>query len=339
MSLPPRSVTAGRTALRSALEDLPSDATVAVACSGGADSLALAATLAFVGRSAGWHTAAFLIDHGMQEGSAEISARAAEQCAALGISTVVVKQVKVPAGPGNGGPEAAARTARYAALDHLASEYGADAVLLGHTIDDQAETMLLGLARGSGARSLAGMRARNGVYRRPFLALTRADTEAICAHDRLDYWIDPTNVDHAGPLRSQVRGRVIPLLDDVLGPGIVATLARTAEQLNEDAEALEAAAAQLLNEAQSTEEDAKSADKHVTLVVDVLARAERAIRTRALRSAAIYAGSPAGTLARSHINEVDRLLTHWHGQGPIHLPGPVLVSRQSGTLVMKRPTV
>lgn len=340
MSLPPLAVRTGRAALRASLEDLPGGSLVAVACSGGADSLAVAATLAFVGRHAGWRTAAFLIDHNMQAGSADVTQRAAQQCRDLGLESIVVKQVDVAQGPAAGGPEAAARTARYAALDELAREHGASAVLLGHTIDDQAETVLLGLARGSGARSLAGMRARKGVYRRPFLTMTRADTEAICAHEGLSYWTDPTNVDVDGPLRSQVRGRVLPLLDDVLGPGITSTLARTAEQLHEDADLLEQLGVDALERAIGGQPgDNSPGEAQITLSVEVLSQEHRAARTRALRQAAILAGSPAGTLARRHIDEVDRLLTHWHGQGPIHLPGPVFVRRQSGNLVLSSHTV
>ncbi|MFC7880099.1 tRNA lysidine(34) synthetase TilS, partial [Isoptericola sp. NPDC057391] len=200
---------AARAAVRAELGDLARDGglgpggLVLVACSGGADSLALAAAAALeaprVGRSvrsAGFavRVGAVVVDHGMQPGSAAVAATAAARCRDLGLDPVLVRGVRVDAGPGSTGPEGAARTARYAALDAVAEETGAVAVLLGHTLDDQAESVLLGLARGSGARSLAGMPRRRGRYRRPFLGLRRAQTEAVCAAVGADFWTDPTNL-------------------------------------------------------------------------------------------------------------------------------------------------
>ncbi|WP_281274925.1 ATP-binding protein, partial [Cellulomonas biazotea] len=182
-------------------------------------------------------------------GSAEVAARAAATCRDLGLDPVLVERVDVV---GPGGPEAAARTARYAALAHAADTVGAAAVLLGHTLDDQAETVLLGLARGSGARSLAGMPASRGLLRRPLLGLRRADTLGACAAEGLDPWHDPTNVgahDDAAPLRSRVRDRVLPVLERELGPGVAPALARTADQLREDADALDTLATTLLTTA------------------------------------------------------------------------------------------
>ncbi|WP_308200120.1 ATP-binding protein, partial [Actinotalea sp. C106] len=147
---------------------------------------------------------------------------------------------------------AAARTARYAALEERARAHGAVAVLLGHTRDDQAETVLLALARGSGARSLAGMPARRGVLRRPMLDLGREATERACAAQGLVVWEDPTNQAGPGaPRRSEVRHRVLPLLEEVLGPGVTEALARTADQLREDADHLDAGAHALLDEARA----------------------------------------------------------------------------------------
>src|SRR5215207_3414871 len=134
---------------------LPPAGLVLVALSGGADSLALAAATAFEAPRAGCRAGAVIIDHGLQQGSAEVAARAAAQAAELGLQPVLVRRVAV-APAGEGGPEASARIARYAALDAAAHETGAVLVLLGHTLDDQAETVLLGLARGAGAASLSG---------------------------------------------------------------------------------------------------------------------------------------------------------------------------------------
>src|SRR5437868_2912388 len=149
-----------------------------VACSGGADSLALAAAAAFEGPKCGWRVGGVTVDHGLQPGAAGRAAAVAALLADLGLQPVEVATVDVG---GAGGPEAAARTARYDALDRLAARMGARTVLLGHTLDDQAETVLLGLARGSGTRSLAGMADTSGTdgrYRRPLLGLDRATTRA-----------------------------------------------------------------------------------------------------------------------------------------------------------------
>jgi hypoxanthine phosphoribosyltransferase len=332
-------VAAQRARVREALADLPPGAVVLVACSGGADSLALAAATAFVAPRAGLRAGAVVVDHGLQPGSAEVAARAAQQCRALGLEPVeVVRVVVVP----DGGPEAGARTARYAALQEAAGRHGAAAVLLGHTLDDQAESVLLGLARGSGARSLAGMAARRGLLRRPFLAVRRAATERACAALGLEPWRDPTNGPAADgpasdgpasvgltrgglPLRSRVRHEVLPVLEDVLGPGTAEALARTADLLREDAEVLDALADDALAAARA---GGKGLD------VGVLAGLPSAVRRRALRAACIAAGSPAGALGRSHVAAVDALVVDWRGQGPVSLPGGLTAARRCGRLTL-----
>ncbi len=357
MTTPPRAIMRARNALRAELNDLGPGSTIAVACSGGADSLALVSELAFLARRQGWRTAAFLIDHGLQDGSDQIIATAAQTCRRLGIDIVESLSVEVPQGAGTGGLEAAARTARYRALTELAQRHEAHTVLLGHTLDDQAETVLLGLARGSGTRSLAGMRPHIGIFRRPYLALSRAETEAVCAHAGLEFWVDPTNLlAYDGPLRSQVRGRVLPLLDEVLGPRIADALARTATQLQDDADALDDLAQGLLTEALAgvgvtqpsadgeeweTVADSSKIENamHLTLRIAPLETAPRALRTRVLRRAALRAGVPAGPLKYSHIEEIERLVTHWRGQKPIDLPGAFTARRGSGHITISPPTL
>ncbi|WP_421742187.1 tRNA lysidine(34) synthetase TilS [Cellulomonas sp.] len=322
MSGPAREVAAVRSAVVASLADLPPGALVLVACSGGPDSLALAAGVAFVaGRpTTTWRAQAVVVDHGLQDGSAQVADEAAQACRGLGLDAVVVR-VAVD-GPG----EAPARTARYAALERAADELGAATVLLGHTLDDQAETVLLGLARGSGARTLAGMPATRGRFRRPLLGMRRADTLAACAAQHLMPWHDPTNDGtHAdASLRSRVRSDALPTLERVLGPGVAEALARTAVQLRDDADLLDALAADLLS--------AASVDG--CLDVDALGAAAPALRTRALRTAAIAAGSPAGALLRVHVLAVDALVTDWHGQGAVDLPGGVAARRSCGRLAL-----
>ncbi len=320
-----------RLAVRRALADVAADAArgsaVLVGCSGGADSLALLAATCFEAPRAGLCAGAVVVDHGLQPGSAEIAERAAAQAAALGAEPVRVERVVVGA---RGGPEGAARTARHAALDRVADELGAVCVLLAHTRDDQAETVLLGLARGSGARSLAGMRPVSGRLRRPLLSLTRADTRAACAALGLTWWDDPHNADdvHA---RSRVRHTLLPALEHGLGPGVRDALARSADLLRADADALDALADALLTQAvEAAADDADQAG--ISLGVDVLAEAPAALRHRALRSAARAAGCPAGDLAALHVQAVDALVTDWRGQRGVDLPGRVRAYRSGGSL-------
>ncbi|WP_418275875.1 tRNA lysidine(34) synthetase TilS [Isoptericola jiangsuensis] len=328
---------AARTAVRADLADLDAGDLVLVACSGGADSLALAAAVASearrVGRSvrARGHAVragAVVVDHGLQPGSADVASRAAAQCRDLGLDPVLVRRADVAPSPDGG--EAAARDARYALLDDVAVELGAVAVLLGHTLDDQAEQVLLGLARGSGARSLAGMPRRRGRYRRPFLDLRRAQTERVCAVVGVEPWHDPTNAPDGGPLRSAVRGRLLPELTAVLGPGAVEALARSAALLRQDADLLDALAADLLDAAGAT-----AADGGTVLDVTVLADAPPALRRRALRAAALAAGCPAGTTTSGHVDALDALVVRWHGQGAVHLPSDARAWRACGRLFLR----
>jgi len=302
---------------------------VVVACSGGADSLALAAAVAFEAPRAGCRAALVTVDHGLQPGSAEQAARVAALGYELGFDPVEVLPIAVGT---SGGPEAAARTARYAALDEVAGALDA-VVLLGHTLDDQAETVLLGLGRGSGPRSLAGMRAVEGRYARPFLGLRRATTEAACAALGLEPWADPHNFDPAFQ-RARLRAEVLPLLEDVLQGGVAEALARTASLLREDVDALDAWAAAVLDHRAEGAGAGAGADPPGGLEVAALAGLPRAVRTRVLRAWARAAGADALTAERTAA--VESLVTSWHGQGPIQLSGGVSVRRASGRLVLSR---
>jgi tRNA(Ile)-lysidine synthase len=296
---------------------------VLVAFSGGPDSLALAAATAFEARRAGLRAGAVVVDHGLQPGSVDVAARAAEQAKSLGLEPVSVRRVTVAPSASGGGPEAAARTARYEALASAATEFGAVAVLLGHTLDDQAETVLLGLARGSGAGSVRGMEARAGLYLRPLLGLRRASTVGFCADSALEPWNDPQNSDPAFT-RVRVRTVVLPMLEAELGPGITEALARTAEQLREDDDALDHFAEEV------AEELADIAEGGISLPVQALASNPAALRQRLIRLA--VQSEFHLSLSRVHTLEVARLVTDWHGQGPLHLPG-IRVERQGGLLV------
>ncbi|MFJ8000236.1 tRNA lysidine(34) synthetase TilS [Streptomyces sp. NPDC096310] len=299
---------------------------VLVACSGGADSMALASALAFEAPKLSVRAGAVTVDHGLQTGS---DLRAAEVVARLGAMRLdPVESVAVAVGR-DGGPEAAARDARYAALDAAAERHRATAVLLGHTRDDQAETVLLGLARGSGTRSLSGMAAVSGTagrYRRPFLQLDRQTARKACLVQSIPVWDDPHNTDPAYT-RSRLRHEGLPALEKALGKGVVEALARTAQLSRDDADALDAWAA-----------DAEAAVRDDTgqLACARLYALPPAVRRRVLRRAVIAAGAPAGSLFARHLEEVDRLITGWRGQGAINLPGRVEARRQGGRLVIRQ---
>lgn len=315
MTLHP-AVAAVRLAVRRALAGVQPGQVVVVACSGGADSLALLAATVFEGRKAGWRVVGATVDHGLQAGSADHAARVVEQMAGLGVAETAAARVRVD-GAGLG-PEAAARRARYAVLEEIGERFDAAAIVLGHTRDDQAETVLLGLARGSGGRSLAGMRRSFDRFVRPLLDVSRADTVTACQVEGIEAWEDPHNSD-PGYTRVRVRSRVLPLLEDELGPGIAATLARTADQLRADMDLLddlaEAASVRLRD-----------------LPVDGLLAEPAPIRRRVLRLAALAAGAPASELFHEHVLAMDALLTGWRGQKWVDLPGHLRCARSDGRL-------
>jgi tRNA(Ile)-lysidine synthase len=322
---PHRAVAATRLAVRQALgqiaetEQIGYSGLVLVACSGGADSLALAAAVGFEAPRAGLSAGAVIVDHALQEGSSAVAGRAAEQCRRLGLDPVEVVTVHV--GSSGAGPEAEARDARYRAFEEVAERVGAVAVLLGHTRDDQAEQVLLGLARGSGARSLAGMPVRRGRYVRPLLGVARTTTVAACEAAGLTAWVDPHNSD---PAYARVRARaLLPLLEAELGRGTTAALARSADLLREDADALDDLASGARDELGPGPIDAT-----------LLLMLPRAVRTRVWRLLALEAGAPPGALIASHVESLDTLVTSWRGQGPIDLPGHVQGSRSGGRVLV-----
>ncbi len=312
---PHPAVAAVRAAVRGTLADLDPDALVLAACSGGADSLALAEGLAFVAGSERRPAGAVVVDHGLQPGSAEVARHTAATLLGLGLDLVEVVPADVRPGPE--GLEAAARDARYAALDAVADRLGAGVVLLGHTRDDQAEQVLLGLVRGSGARSLAGMPEARGRYRRPLLGLAREQTRAACEAEGLTWWDDPMNAD---PAFARVRARrAVADLDRDLGPGVAAALARTARQLRADADLLDALAA-----------EATTGIGEGPWHAAALAALPEAVRTRTWRRLLVVAGAPAGQVSSRHVQACDRLVTSWRGQGPVHAPGGLRVRRTGG---------
>lgn len=287
---------------------------VAVALSGGADSLAL--TAATVAEAEAPNVRALIVDHGLQEGSAEVAATAAARALELGVVDARVLPVHVT---GSGGTEAAARRARYDALN-LAR--GDASVLVAHTLDDQAETVLLGLGRGSGPRSIAGMTAFAAPWGRPLLGVRRAITRAACVELGLEPFEDPHNAD-SDFTRVRLRHEVLPLLEDVLGGGVAAALARTAEQLREDGDVLDALAGSVA--------DTDGPDIEVS-AIETLAPA---VRRRVLRRWLLGRGVTSST--DRQLRAVDALVVRWTGQGGVALPGGtpdarLVCSRRRGRL-------
>ncbi|MEV0721262.1 tRNA lysidine(34) synthetase TilS [Micromonospora purpureochromogenes] len=321
-------VAAIRIAVRRALTALPADGPVLVACSGGADSLALAAATAFVAPRLGRRAGLVTVDHGLQEGSAGRAEAVARWAVEAGLDPVEVVPVTVAGRPG--GPEAAAREARYQALVDTARRHRAAALLVGHTRDDQAETVLLALARGAGPRGLAGMPERrelDGVpLLRPLLDVTRDDTRKACAALGLTPWEDPHNADPSYA-RARVRNDVLPVLLRALGPGVLDNLARTARLVAADTAALDDLAAAAL----AAPAGVRAVDGGLS--VAALAALAPAVRTRVLHAWARELGASGAALSHRHVAALDALVTDWRGQGATHLPGGLRVARRAGRLL------
>jgi tRNA(Ile)-lysidine synthase len=305
-----------RNAVKPFLLKLEAGDTFLVAVSGGADSLSLAAALIIESKELALNPVAVTIDHQLQVNSEVQAAKVSEQMKELGYVQVITKKVLVTL---DSGLEAGARDARYAALMEIAQETKALSIFLGHTRDNQAETVLLGLARGSGARSLSAMAVENGTYIRPLLAITRAETESACREWKLDFWNDPHNL-NTEFTRVKVRREVIPYLEEHLDPGISRALVRTAALLRDDADALDQWAMR------------ESGD----LDCDRLAALPKAIRTRIIRSAALEAGATPGQLTFEQVGAIDALICAWKGQGAVSLAGGVKVERIAGRLSLSR---
>ena len=361
MAGPPPVVARARTAVRAALAarlELLADETAVgrtaprllVGLSGGADSLALLATTVWVGSRMGLETEAAIVDHRLQEGSAEVAERALVQAERLGAEAHILAVRVDREAPG--GLENAARTVRHAALESLREERGALALLMAHTLDDQAEQVLMGLARGGGPRALAGIPRSRGALLRPFLgsgrdettALRREDTEEICRIHDLDWWEDPMNADET-LLRSRVRHRALPLLREILGEQIDENLARTADLVAADADHLDDEATALLEALRRDGGELREERDLLLLDVHALALAPAPVRTRVLRDASRSAdrtirtteqGGSTKSLLRRQVLALDALVVSWHGQSAVPVPGRIEVARRDGLLVWRR---
>jgi tRNA(Ile)-lysidine synthase len=292
-----------------------------VAVSGGADSLALAAACEFEAKKLGLKLAAAVIDHSLQKNSDKVAAQTATTLTALGFQEVLVKKVSVGKA---GGPEAAARIARYTALETLRQQTKSHFIVLGHTSSDQAETVLLGLVRGSGSKSLSGMSEKTGVLLRPLLTVDRATTESFCNDSGIKYWSDPQNQDKKY-LRVLIRKHVLPLLEKHLGGSVADSLVRTADLLREANSYLESQAAK------SFKKYAKVSSTAISFDASALGKLPAAILHRVIKKALDAFGSES---SRTHVLAVSDLVLSWHGQKPLALPG-VRVVRKGNTITFE----
>ena len=311
-----------RQAVRFWFEKLEPNSKVCIGVSGGADSLALAAAAKLESKNFSIDLVSVIVDHGLQANSAEIAEFAKQQLIKLGFEDIFVGRASVQI---TDGLEASARRARYKVFQQAIETYGPNTFLLGHTKNDQAEGVLLGLARGSGTKSLSGMQEVSGIFVRPLLGIDRATTEIACHESNIEYWVDPHN-SNQDFTRVRVRENILPLLENEIGPGIIDALARSAKILREDATALDEWAESVFRQV-----------KPMDIEISILDGLPVAVRSRVLRMAIYAAGAPAGSISAAHLEPIEAFVSDWRGQGHTSLPGGVKVCRISGRLSLSKP--
>ena len=311
-----------RNAVRFWFQKLDANSKVCIGVSGGADSLALAIVAKLEAADFNLDLVAVIVDHGLQENSAEVAASTKKKLEAIGYSDIFVGKANVLV---TDGVEASARRARYKVFQQALETYGSKVFLLGHTKNDQAEGVLLGLARGSGTKSLSGMAEISGPFIRPFLNVARSTTQAACVESGIEYWSDPHNL-NTEFTRVRVRESILPLIEKEIGPGIVDALSRSAKILREDATALDEWAERVFGEVNPS-------DIEISLLADL----PIAVRSRVLRLAIYAAGAPSGSISASHLEPIEAFVSDWRGQGHTSLPGGVKVCRISGRLSLSKP--
>lgn len=311
MSITTPALLAIRHSLKKYLADLSPSENILVGCSGGADSLALTYALHKESAALKFNLIPVIVDHGLQAGSADVAEHTKQKLRSWGVEEIFSARAQVTL---TDGLEASARRARYQIFHQAIDTFPTQKFFLAHTQNDQAESVLLGLARGSGTKSLSGMADINGAFIRPLLNISRTLTEAACNEVGIEFWIDPHNSNEEFT-RVRVRKNILPLMECELGPGIIEALAKSARILREDAQALDDWASQIND-----------------LAIEELAALPKAVRARVLRRVIYEAGAPSGSLSAEDIEPVEALISNWHGQGEVSLPGGVKVARISGRL-------
>jgi tRNA(Ile)-lysidine synthase len=317
--------------LRNAVKScLPTDIdSIVVGCSGGPDSLILTAITCWIGERAGFDVHAVTVDHQLQVNSRAIAETAARHALTLGATSASVESVQVGA---EGGLEGAARKARRDALLQVAA---GRPILLGHTADDQAETVLLRLLRGSGAHSLSAMSQVEYPWFRPFLYIRRSViTDAvveILTPLGIEPWNDPHNSD---PEFARVKMRsTLERLTVDFGPSVSSALVRTADMLRADDSALE----KLAEDFCLATGLSVAGDQQVDIAQ--ISELPEAIRTRVIRrmySLCVGIDRESSPLTYNHVHAMDALITNWHGQGVIALPLGASALREYGRLRVYR---
>jgi tRNA(Ile)-lysidine synthase len=311
-----------RKALRFWFQKFESNSTICVGVSGGMDSLALAVAAKLEAADFNLDLVAVIVDHGLQENSADVAASTKKKLSSIGYSNIFVGKANVLV---TDGIEASARRARYLVFQQALETYGAKVLLLGHTKNDQAEGVLLGLARGSGTKSLSGMSEISGSFIRPFLNIDRSTTQAACDESGIEYWSDPHNL-NTEFTRVRIRENILPLIEKEIGPGIIDALSRSAKILREDATALDEWAERVFGEVDPTD-----------IEISFLVALPIAVRSRVLRLAIYAAGAPSGSISATHLEPIEAFVSDWRGQGHTSLPGGVKVCRISGRLSLSKP--
>ena len=311
-----------RIAVRIWFEKLEPNSKVCIGVSGGADSLALAVASKLEASNFPIDLVAVIVDHGLQENSGEIAQFAKQQLGKLGYQDVFIGKANVQV---TDGIEASARRARYKVFQQAIETYNPNYFFLGHTKNDQAEGVLLGLARGSGTKSLSGMQEISGMFVRPLLGIDRATTEIACRESSIEFWNDPHN-SNQDFTRVRVRENILPILENEIGPGIADALARSAKILREDALALDGWAESVFGQVDPQD-----------IEISILADLPVAVRSRVFRLAIYAAGAPAGSISASHLEPIEAFVSDWRGQGHTSLPGGVKVCRISGRLSLSKP--
>ena len=322
VSVKPPALLELRKAVRFWFQKLEANSKVCIGVSGGADSLALAIAANLEAADLNLDLVAVIVDHGLQENSADVAATTKKKLEVIGYSNIFVGKANVLV---TDGIEASARRARYLVFQQALETYGAKIFLLGHTKNDQAEGVLLGLARGSGTKSLSGMAEISGPFIRPFLNIDRSTTQAACDESGIEYWIDPHN-SNTEFTRVRVRENILPLIEKEIGPGIIEALSRSAKILREDATALDEWAERVFAEVDPAE-----------IAISFLSDLPIAVRSRVLRLAIYAAGAPSGSISATHLEPIEAFVSDWRGQGHTSLPGGVKVCRISGRLSLSKP--
>ena len=311
-----------RNAVRFWFQKLDANSKVCIGVSGGADSLALAIVAKLEAADFNLDLVAVIVDHNLQENSAEVATSTKKKLESIGYSDIFVGKANVLV---TDGVEASARRARYLVFQQALETYGSKVFLLGHTKNDQAEGVLLGLARGSGTKSLSGMAEISGPFIRPFLNVDRSTTQAACDESGIEYWSDPHNL-NTEFTRVRIRENILPLIEKEIGPGIIDALSRSAKILREDATALDEWAERTFGEVDPTD-----------IEISFLVSLPIAVRSRVLRLAIYAAGAPSGSISATHLEPIEAFVSDWRGQGHTSLPGGVKVCRISGRLSLSKP--